>query len=658
MKLAKILIPVVAAGGLAAGAFYWMNRGSAHSLNDLARETPQQAVVWMAAEMRDEQSAATLSDELQKLRKESTEVEQFAQQLEKRSGHKLDQLLKIYAASGFMAIYAGQGAGQLDKSVDILLECQLYDAAGARQMIKQKGWKEEAYAGQTLYTNSGSWCCVSDRAIMIGSSRGILERAIDAAGHKNTLDRDPQFQQALARLPGLSKSNGMAIYCDFGPCWNSLEKVGGQHVDAGTVAGLRTVPYLVGGLMKKQGSWLGQGFLAIDSKTKNSLAQALLKTPSSAAPLAAVVPEQWGYFQGFDLIYSFDLLVEMIRLVPRGRMGVGLGLAYIGLLPGGARDKAIRQAFSGDAAWTFDLDSALLAAQSTLARGGRPSLAAGGHFGLMFGLKDVEAARKLLQPLPGQKVTLAGREGFQLSHQGSELCWMFLDRPAALLFSAGPKGQESLAKMVECANGKAASLARRKDFSAFASSYGAHSALVSYLEMSRLAEGLKGSVDGLADSPGRPLLKSLLSRKELLVPDRWSVQVEKDGLRLTNQGSAAVLGLGGAGLAAIASPNFTRARGRGQLTACKSNEKNIATALEMWSSDNGGRYPERLSQLQPGYLKTVPTCPAGGADTYSGSYTKSALPDKFNFCCQGAHHAEVPANYPQYQSDIGLIERP
>ena len=44
-------------------------------------------------------------------------------------------------------------------------------------------------------------------------------------------------------------------------------------------------------------------------------------------------------------------------------------------------------------------------------------------------------------------------------------------------------------------------------------------------------------------------------------------------------------------LAAILVPNFLKARAQGQLTACKSNCKNLATALEMYASDNGGRYP-------------------------------------------------------------------
>ncbi|CAN0409467.1 unnamed protein product, partial [Phaeothamnion confervicola] len=53
---------------------------------------------------------------------------------------------------------------------------------------------------------------------------------------------------------------------------------------------------------------------------------------------------------------------------------------------------------------------------------------------------------------------------------------------------------------------------------------------------------------------------------------------------------------------------------------CKSNLKNLATALEFYSTDNAGRYPNSISKIVPGYLKTLPLCPSAGTDSYSGSY--------------------------------------
>lgn len=123
-------------------------------------------------------------------------------------------------------------------------------------------------------------------------------------------------------------------------------------------------------------------------------------------------------------------------------------------------------------------------------------------------------------------------------------------------------------------------------------------------------------------------------------------------------------------LAAILVPNFIRARAQGQLTACKSNLKNIGTALEMYSTDWSGKYPatgNMAARLTPNYLKTVPTCPAAGSDTYSGSYgTGTAMvyntanfQDYYIVSCNGTNHTSVntPANFPQYDGLRGLYER-
>jgi prepilin-type N-terminal cleavage/methylation domain-containing protein len=123
-------------------------------------------------------------------------------------------------------------------------------------------------------------------------------------------------------------------------------------------------------------------------------------------------------------------------------------------------------------------------------------------------------------------------------------------------------------------------------------------------------------------------------------------------------------------LAAILVPNFLKARAQGQLTACKSNCKNLATALEMYASDYGGRYPTNgttgMGLLTAGnYLKTVPTCPAAGRDTYSGTYSSRQTPDSFSFYCTGNNHGKAYSgftanaeNYPQYSAEQGLLDHP
>lgn len=84
-------------------------------------------------------------------------------------------------------------------------------------------------------------------------------------------------------------------------------------------------------------------------------------------------------------------------------------------------------------------------------------------------------------------------------------------------------------------------------------------------------------------------------------------------------------------LLAIVTPNFVRCRCQSSLMACKSNLKNIGTALEMYSTDHG-TYPRNLTELTPDYLKTVPKCPSGkpyGADIDVENYLV--------FCAGGWH---------------------
>lgn len=112
-------------------------------------------------------------------------------------------------------------------------------------------------------------------------------------------------------------------------------------------------------------------------------------------------------------------------------------------------------------------------------------------------------------------------------------------------------------------------------------------------------------------------------------------------------------------LAAILVPNFIRARAQGQLTACKSNLKNIGTACEMYSTDSAGRYPTGLTGLTPNYLKTIPTCASAGSNTYTAGFTSASNPDAYTFFCNGgkANHtaASESIGYPQYNSTQGLI---
>jgi len=111
-------------------------------------------------------------------------------------------------------------------------------------------------------------------------------------------------------------------------------------------------------------------------------------------------------------------------------------------------------------------------------------------------------------------------------------------------------------------------------------------------------------------------------------------------------------------LAAVMVPNFIKSRAQGQVTACISNLRSIGTALAMYSTDNVGRFPTSLTRLTPNFLKSIPTCPSVGNNTYSGGYTSASNPDAYTVVCSGNNHsgAAKAACFPQYNSVQGLVD--
>ena len=118
-------------------------------------------------------------------------------------------------------------------------------------------------------------------------------------------------------------------------------------------------------------------------------------------------------------------------------------------------------------------------------------------------------------------------------------------------------------------------------------------------------------------------------------------------------------------LEAIIAPQFLRTRGSyGPLTACKSNLKNIGTALDMYSTDWQGKYPPNLEFLTPDSLKTIPQCAIAGRQSYRTTFGPTApgnihqVEDYFIVECVGVDHESgpIPADYPKFNSTDGLID--
>jgi general secretion pathway protein G len=121
-------------------------------------------------------------------------------------------------------------------------------------------------------------------------------------------------------------------------------------------------------------------------------------------------------------------------------------------------------------------------------------------------------------------------------------------------------------------------------------------------------------------------------------------------------------------LASILVPNFVRARAQAQTAGCEANLKEIATAMDLYETDND-RYPDSgtvdasNTQLQP-YIKQVPVDPAAGPSVYytftvTNPTTSTA---DYTIVCPGTHDPGTLQNmtpdttftHIQYSSSAGF----
>ena len=95
------------------------------------------------------------------------------------------------------------------------------------------------------------------------------------------------------------------------------------------------------------------------------------------------------------------------------------------------------------------------------------------------------------------------------------------------------------------------------------------------------------------------------------------------------------------------------------LKNCQRNLRNLGVALELYTTDNNGRFPTHLSALTPRYISHVFCCPSAGRDTYSSGYHWSARPDAYTLYCNGSNHADahVTEDLPRIDSREGLFPR-
>lgn len=101
--------------------------------------------------------------------------------------------------------------------------------------------------------------------------------------------------------------------------------------------------------------------------------------------------------------------------------------------------------------------------------------------------------------------------------------------------------------------------------------------------------------------------------------------------------------------------------------SCQENLKTLATAMEMYATDNNGRYPDDISKLLPTYLASEPICPSAGRDTYTEGFqvgaeapqNKEGWQDYYYIACSGHNHAEanLDSNLPAVDCTLGVVPK-
>jgi prepilin-type N-terminal cleavage/methylation domain-containing protein len=98
-------------------------------------------------------------------------------------------------------------------------------------------------------------------------------------------------------------------------------------------------------------------------------------------------------------------------------------------------------------------------------------------------------------------------------------------------------------------------------------------------------------------------------------------------------------------LAAILIPNFLHARAEAVTAACEGNEKQLATAEEMYAVDNAGTY---TSSLTTPYLSVIVTDPAKKGNLYTVTIPAARAADgSYQITDAGGHDSSTTTSLTQ-----------
>ncbi len=84
-------------------------------------------------------------------------------------------------------------------------------------------------------------------------------------------------------------------------------------------------------------------------------------------------------------------------------------------------------------------------------------------------------------------------------------------------------------------------------------------------------------------------------------------------------------------------PNTQRYHSEGGLAGCRNNQDILRTALSDYARDHKDHFPSSLQMLDPVYVKSMPTCPQSGKDTYTSAYQVAPDGLRYTLSCSAGH---------------------
>lgn len=652
--VATLLLLAVAA---AIGYWFFFNRNQpvfGTQLSDLAAAAPADTQFFLAVDLRQGRRVSQLVELLRDGAQRYPSL--LAEPLEELEGSlpqglKLEEVADWLGPAACMSWFPLTGQTTLlsrerkDPPFEMAVAVQVYQPEKVKQHFASlfKTLKPAELEGLPHWTGAQIEITLYRDVLVLTTGPEATKRCLEALrGKAARLAGDKHYRAAMERVP---HAQGGLVYVPPDRLLVPLKEMFNdrRQVDEMTIDAFKSMQY---GVLSITAEGDVQGFLGIDPASASNWAKAMLKAPGTESGAARYVPSEWANYHAVNLPYLYEALWQTAMIFPGSRTDVApIPMALkMGL---GTTTQELFATMTGEMGVATHFDAKNEAESRAL---------------VVVGLKDrarfeqiltAAASRLGLEPLDTV-------DGHKLLGWRTRPHMRFVVLDGALLLLVSADHAALLRELLAVEAGKQPSLLQEPLMKQAVEAAGTRWIALNYINLAKagapVLEAFKQGVLSGNKGDERKFADDMLSQAEKQLPGMQTsavVLVEPQGLRLRTFGSALLSQSFTAGLmGAILIPNFVKARWTGQIAACKGNLKNFGTALEMWATDHGGKYPKTLTELSPDYLKTSGTCPTGGR------YEYEVTGKGYKVTCQGGHEAQgFPSVLLYYSSEEGLIER-